>query len=216
MEEWQAQGAPVAVDHVHLAPFPRWIPSGTPEFQIGILGLNDRLLPEVGQFYAQGLEAIRLEAEPGLDRIRARAVRRTALAKEGASGTIDELAVRVIEAHRPLAETLRQLREQDIVWLTDDDAIRWDSGHVLVAKRDFDQGISWLGNDIVVDALILSDERAEALIGRPVTEIAKHAFLDARMLIEEIMPKEFEGHPRVSFTVAMPRLYFDAETGKTW
>lgn len=213
----QAEGLPTRLLRVTLQPYDHWRGSLEPGFEVEIESLDDRLVPVAQELRIADVAELATEVDVIAEVLRRRVAARAQLAAAGTDGMIDELALAAIKAQCDPAIVMRQLGSVDRLWLDDGTCIYWNEGHVQTgdgsARTD---GFAWTGDRFTSSRMFVDREIAMRAVGKPVTALMTHAYLNDDMIVRAVETEVDEGTLYTTAKLDMPRHRFCTSSGRVW
>lgn len=214
---WRDQGLPARVIDVHLAPYDYWRGSTQPLTRVLLETLDRNLQPAMKKLDGQAelnTDSMFVDARQDLFR---RTEQRDALMRQGATGTINQLALNAIGQVGDVAGTLRRFRSEWWFRLADDTRIRMEDGMVDAANYSEENRFSWHREGFSVSTAVELKCDVFTAIGRPVTEFVEHRFLSRDMsVVKAEWSLDHTGERRLHVDLAMPLRLFCSTTGRVW
>lgn len=175
--------------------------------------LDRHLFTDIEELEFEHVGAINEELQHWGRRAAANYALRHALAAQGATGTIDLIALNALAMFGDAAATLRGIGEGFVPWSSNAMELIGEAGHLWSHGVDHTSGLSWQANLIrhptVVPASVLM-----ACAGRPVTDLITHPILTADMTIVEASRDPETGKLKVE--ADQPRWLFCHQSGRAW
>lgn len=212
---WTRSGVQSRLIDVQLAPYDGWRGSTVPTLRLLVQGVDDTLNTCIEEVRLENAHALEREMAEVADRLRQRQNARAELARMGASGSIDQLALNAIAHFGDVAETLRRFATEWRFWLPDWTALLMRDGEVTAGNGTANPAMHIGRRSITIDGARLPESELVAAVGRPVTDFVDHAFLSPDMIVVGAKGSD-DGHPMVTFDLAVPEWLFCSVSGRVW
>lgn len=213
---WSKDGIQSHLIEARLAPHDAWRGSGSPAFTLMVEGLDERLLPVADDVHVAQAGSVEDSLREFRHGLAVRLATRAELAINGASGTVDQLALNAIAHFGDVAETLRRFGREWRFWLPDSTCLLMRDGDVTAGNGKADPDLHLGARSVTVVGKRLPETVLVAATGRPVTEIVTHPFLSDDMTVIEALSEDEDGLPSVTFRLAVRRWFFCSATGRRW
>lgn len=214
---WRERGLPARVVDVHLAPYDHWRGSLQPLTRLLLETLDEKLQPAIEKLDSwaeQDIDSMLADARLDLSR---RTERRDALMRQGATGSINQLALNAIGQVGDVAGTLRRFRSERRLRLADDTRIMIEDGMVDAANYTDENRFSWHREGLSVSTAVELKRDVATAVGRPVTELIEHPFLSPDMSVLKAEWSLDNTDDRwLVIDLAMPWRLFCSTTGRVW
>lgn len=213
---WQRAGLPAKLVDVRLAPYDAWRRSTVPVTQVLFESLDERL--------ERFVEEVRVETPAEMEKALAdrrlaleqRNTARIGFGEQGASGTIDQLALNAIAHFDDLAANVRQFASEWRFWLPDESVLILSDGHATLGTGANDARITWWRDTVIVTSLTASQEQLEAAVGQPVSTLLDHDYLTPDIVVTEARWVVEDDREFVLIAFDQPRRLFCSTTGRVW
>lgn len=136
--------------------------------------------------------------------------------RNGASGTIDQLAINAMTSFGDPAGYVRLLRREPRFWLPDDTCIMSIRGHVGAGSGDPDAHVQFSRDSMSVRRTFVPENVLKAAVGRPVSELYEHEHLSPDMLVRDATCEYEEGEFTLVVSFSQNTHLFCFETGRIW
>jgi hypothetical protein len=179
----QVMGVPARIHRVELAEYGDWEDGASPLFLGGIHSLGNNLEPTIHWVRLRSITKIQDAFYDEVQRLEIRNSVRIARGSEGASGTIDALALQAAARCPDPNACIRRLATSDVVELQDGTTLEWCDGHVRSHDNGHEGQLEWSGNQLVINDCQLAETLIDNVAGRPITDLVQHARLSPAMTI---------------------------------
>lgn len=151
------------------------------------------------------------------DQLSSREAKRNALRSQGADGTIDLLALRVLQTEGPLAEKLKNWACTEIRSDRYDHYYSIEEGNIRFHKRlPTDPKLEINGSMIRVLGMHLPDCVITKCIGSPITDIVDCDYFSDDMKIVNVQNRGCYKGNFVEFEISQPKYFFCSLSGRFW
>lgn len=213
---WQAEGINAGQIDVRLAPYAQWLSSELPELELLFDGFDDQLRSKVESRYALPQDVAEV-LRPEKDDLRFCQDQRARLARQGANGSIDQIAINALSYFGDLATGLRRFSAERFFRLgSDQTAFHMRNGHVTAGNGPEEDDWRWNGDHISVRSKYVAAPLLAAAVGRPVTGLLDHPFLSDDIVVMEAKCEVRDGSPNLIVKVETPKHLFCSISGRVW
>jgi hypothetical protein len=213
---WQADGAQAQLIDIRLIWTEHNFEGDEPRMELRIRCLDGSLRPMVERldlFNAGDLETVLAGLR---SHVEGRFKMRAALARQGATGLIDQIALNAISQYAEVAAILRTLASRSGSFFLGDTIIFRTTGVVQCDGYDrYTPKLSWNRHSITIHGQSLPDTTLAASIGRPITDLVEHPILSQDMIIWRAY-EAFDPGPAILAELIMPQRLYCGVSGRTW
>jgi hypothetical protein len=213
---WNADGLPVRLIDVRLAPDDHWRGSDAPATTVLVEGFDHHLSPKMVEIEVLHPDALEKELERHRRDFERSYAERTRFMSLGASGSIDQLALNALTIHGGLQNHLDLLTKEWRFWLADETAIVTEEGHVHAGSGNPDLQVQWLCDRMNIRSTFMPAERLNAAVGHPVSDLYRHPLLSAEMVVVEAECIFEDGLPILSIKYTQNPKLFCSGSGRVW
>lgn len=213
---WASEGIQARLIDVTLARYAVWQELDDPKLVFVVEGLDHLLRPTAQEINLHASSPLTVDLEFFKSYLSRQLCKRADLAKHGASGSIDQLALNAIAHFGDVETSLRRFEAEQIFWLPDDTAISMRDGEVTAGNGGMSPSLLIGHRSVTIDNVSLPETTLVAAIGRPITAIVEHHFLSENMIVTEGFSAVEDDRPSVTLHFDMPQWLFCSTTGRIW
>lgn len=216
MAEWCAAGIGVSLIDIRLVRTEHWRHEEALTVEVRVRSLDGRLRPAVETLEVTRPEILDERLAAWRTSLAVRFAAQADLARQGAEGMVDRLALNAIAQRWDVAEAVRGISRGRPYGITEQLTVFVQNGYVRCHGRNATGTLSWNRDAVEIHGCSIPVTVATALRGRPVTHLVEHAVLTDDMIITDVTPSHDRGKHSIRARFDQPRLLFCGASGRVW
>lgn len=185
-------------------------------FEVRFRGLDMRLRPRVHVLVVRHPEELDAELEHCRPVQGELFAARTAYARQGADGSVDQLTLNAIARYGEVGPALRRTAWLGRLWLAEHLELEMQQGRIVSSRRHAADRLGWNGNLLTISGECVPESLLVALRGRPVTALVEQPLLSGDMVIIDACSGTGRSTRGVSVTIEQPVWLFCSSSGRVW
>lgn len=146
-----------------------------------------------------------------------RFARKTELARQGADGSIDQIAINAIAQRCDIADGIRWVANRTVEARHPDLYLYVRDGHIGCEGYDAqNSNFHWNGSSLTLWNCTLPEIAISQLAGQPITRLIEHPILSSDMIITEASSIEIGDQQAIQVNFDQPKRLFCKVSGRSW
>lgn len=179
--------------------------------------LDDKLRPSELNIVADHPSLLNAELKTHRKLMDLRFARKTELARQGADGSIDQIAINAIAQRCDIADGIRWVANRAIEERHPDLHLYFRDGHIVCKGYDAqNSNFLWNGSSLKLWNCTLPEIAISQLAGQPITRLIEHPILSSDMIITEASSAKIGDRQAIQIDFDQPKRLFCKASGRSW
>lgn len=179
--------------------------------------LDDKLSPSELNIVADHPSLLNAELKTHRKLMDLRFARKTELARQGADGSIDQIAINAIAQRCDIADGIRWVANRAIEERHPDLHLYFRDGHIVCKGYDAqNSNFLWNGSSLKLWNCTLPEIAISQLAGQPITRLIEHPILSSDMIITEASSAKIGDRQAIQIDFDQPKRLFCKASGRSW
>ena len=214
---WWAEGIHATLEDIRSVRAEHAGPDDDLAVEARLRHLDDRLRPAIRALEAATPDLLGAQIESCKPEMARRSNARAELARHGADGWVDQLALNAIAQRDEVGPALRMIASGRPYGLSEELTVFVRAGHVRCHGWDeVNPSFSWNRDSVIIHGKSVPAVALTALVGRPVSHLVEHPVLSDDMIVTEATARHEYGLHSVRADFEQPRRLFCSASGRVW
>ncbi len=179
--------------------------------------LDDRLSPSELNVVADHPSLLNAELKTHRKLMDLRFARKAELARQGADGSIDQIAINAIAQRCDIADGIRWVANRTVETRHLDLYLYVRDGHIGCEGYDAQHSnFQWDGSSLTLWNCTLPEIAISQLAGQPITRLIEHPILSSDMIITEASSAKIGDRQAIQIDFDQPKRLFCKASGRSW
>ena len=216
LAEWSAAGTHATLIDIRIVRTEHWGPDDALSVEVRVRALDDRLRPAIATMEVTRPDLFDGKLAEWAAVLNVHFAAQAALARQGADGLVDRLALNAIAQRWDVGEALRGIAAGIPYGLSQNLTVFVYDGHVQCHGCAAGGDLAWNRSSVVMDGHSIPAAVATALLGKSIRALVEHPVLSDDMIISHVSSTFEHGVHSVRAEFDQPRLLFCSTSGRVW